>query len=84
MVSADEVESELSQLRSNADNLSQCLHALLERIEQLEAATGDNLVKFKKAPQKLVVVNQAKDDNNDEEDVQVSLIHLFRETLMRV
>jgi guanylate kinase len=74
MVSADEVESELSQLRSNADNLSQCLHALLERIEQLEAATGDNFARVKKSPQKLVIVNKSKDDDNDEEptsDVQV-------------
>ncbi|CAJ0930238.1 unnamed protein product, partial [Mesorhabditis belari] len=29
-------EDEVSQLKSNADNLAKCLHALLERIEQLE------------------------------------------------
>ncbi|TKR93252.1 hypothetical protein L596_007745 [Steinernema carpocapsae] len=34
------MDVELSQLRSNADNLSQCLHALLQRIEQLEGSQG--------------------------------------------
>uniref|UniRef100_A0A1I7YRK9 Guanylate kinase-like domain-containing protein n=1 Tax=Steinernema glaseri TaxID=37863 RepID=A0A1I7YRK9_9BILA len=34
------MDVELSQLRSNADNLSQCLHALLQRIEQLESVQG--------------------------------------------
>ncbi|KAK0424270.1 hypothetical protein QR680_008585 [Steinernema hermaphroditum] len=34
------MDVELSQLRSNADNLSQCLHALLQRIEQLERTQG--------------------------------------------
>uniref|UniRef100_A0A0N5AQX4 MAGUK p55 subfamily member 6 n=1 Tax=Syphacia muris TaxID=451379 RepID=A0A0N5AQX4_9BILA len=33
------MEQEVAQLRSNADNLAQCLHSLLERIEQLEGCT---------------------------------------------
>ncbi|CAO4361550.1 unnamed protein product [Caenorhabditis nigoni] len=33
-------EDELAQLRSNADNLSRCLHVLLEKIENIEKKNG--------------------------------------------
>lgn len=33
-------EDELSQLRSNAENLSRCLHVLLEKIENIEKKNG--------------------------------------------
>lgn len=33
----DDTTGEIDQLRTNADNLAKCLHALLERIELLEA-----------------------------------------------
>uniref|UniRef100_A0A914R421 Uncharacterized protein n=1 Tax=Parascaris equorum TaxID=6256 RepID=A0A914R421_PAREQ len=32
------MEGEVAELKNNADNLAQCLHALLQRIEQLEGS----------------------------------------------
>ena len=68
MVTSDEVESELSQLRSNADNLSQCLHALLERIEHLEAATGDSLPRLKNSKPKSLSIKVNDNENGADED----------------
>ncbi|VDK48018.1 unnamed protein product [Anisakis simplex] len=34
------MEGEVAELKSNADNLAQCLHALLKRIEQLEGSAA--------------------------------------------
>ncbi|CAI4223124.1 unnamed protein product [Auanema sp. JU1783] len=37
-----ETQSEIEQLRGNAENLAKCLHALLEKIEELERKRGDS------------------------------------------
>uniref|UniRef100_A0A7E4VP65 Guanylate kinase-like domain-containing protein n=1 Tax=Panagrellus redivivus TaxID=6233 RepID=A0A7E4VP65_PANRE len=77
MVNEEEIETELSQLRSNADNLSSCLHALLERIEQLEGATGKKLavIRQKNEIEETNGTDEVdKKEDSDEKDHNVQVV----------
>lgn len=77
------MDVEVANIKTNVNNLSHCLHALLKRIEQLEC-TNSNIEHYHFANNmsktisdtidELISMNDTKERNDKDSDVKVSLI----------